>query len=98
MVRPQAGHVDIIPAIVVVIANRYAHSPSDVTDPGLICYIGKGSVAIVVIKNASGFFLCFHHVYGQRVHQVNVQIAIIVVIKERHAATHRFNDILFFRR
>src|ERR1700730_11276054 len=88
MVWSQAGHVDIVPAIVIVIANRYSHPPSDVTDPGLVRYLGKRSVAVVVIKSAPRLLLRFHHVHRQRIHQVDVQVTIVVVIKERHSPTH----------
>ncbi len=88
MVWPQAGYVDVVPPIIIVIANRYSHAPSDVTDPGLVRYIGERSVAVVVIEDAPGLLLCCHQVHCQRVNKIYVQVAIVVVIKERHAATH----------
>ena len=57
MIRAQAGHVDIVPAVIVVIADRYAHAPSDVADPGLVRHIGKRSVTVVVIEDAARFLL-----------------------------------------
>ena len=57
MVWPQAGHVDIVETIIIIIANSYSHAPSDVADPGLVRYIAKSSVAVVVIEHAPGFLL-----------------------------------------
>ena len=88
VIWPEAGHIDIVPAVIIVIANRYPHAPSDVTYPGMVRYVGKRSIAIVVIESASGFLSGLHHVHCQRIHEIDIQIAIVVVIKELHAATH----------
>ena len=95
MIRAQAGHVDIVPAVIVVIADRHAHAPSDVADPGFVRHIGKRSVTVVVIEDAARFLLWLHHVHGQRVNEIDVQIAIVVVVKKRHTSAHRLYDVFF---
>src|SRR5262249_52322450 len=98
VVRSQAGDIEVIETIVIIIADRGAHSPAHVADTGLVRYIGKCPVAVVVIERAPGFPAGLHQVYAQRVDEVDARIAIVIVIEGGAPAAHRLDKILFFRR
>ena len=57
MIRPQAGDVDIVPAIIIVIADCYSHAPPNIADTGLVCDVGKCAIAVIVIKSAARLLL-----------------------------------------
>ena len=73
MLCPQKQHEEIVPAIVVVIADADARLPSVAAYARFLCHIGEGSVAIVFIETrrgrvAGGPFL----VEARSVGQINV--------------------------
>src|SRR5258708_106822 len=94
MVWPQAGHIDVVKAIVIVVTNGDPHSPADVGETGLVCNISKSPVAVVVIESAAGLATRLHQVHRQRVNKKDIEVAVVVIIKERHTATHGFDDVL----
>ena len=98
MVLAEAGHVEVVEAVVVVVADGSAHAPAHVADARLVRHVGERAVSVVVVEGALRFPAGLHHVNGQGVDEVDVEEAVVVVIKEGHAAAHGLDDIFFFGR
>src|SRR5438034_84477 len=92
VVSPEATE-QIIPAVVVKVAYRDAGLPSRASDTGLLGYVRKRSVAVVLVK-LRGWSTAARPVgvEASAVAQINVQPAVIVVVEESKAATFGFDD------
>ncbi len=93
MIRTETGDVEIFEAVVVVIADGDAHAPTDIAHAGLSPNFRKLAVAVVAIEIAFRFSFRLHQIDGQRVDEVDIEIAVVVVIKKSDAAAHRFDDV-----
>src|SRR5215813_6323135 len=89
MVWPETGDVHVIKPIIVVIADGHTHAESNVTNAGLVSDVGKRSIVVIVIESAPGLLPCFCQIYGKRVNKINIEVSIIVVVKQRYTAAHR---------
>src|SRR5688572_23460483 len=98
MIRPEARDVNIFKAVVVVIADSRAHAPANVGDSGFGGDLGELSVPLVAIEFALRLSFDLHQIDRKRVDEVDVEIAVVVVIDEGYAATHRLDDVALFRR
>ena len=85
------------PSVVGYIRDRRSHRPAWIADAGFVGDVGKRAVMIVVIQRAFGLLPGKRHRNAGRVRKVNVQPAIAVIVEERHAAAHRFDDVSLFR-
>src|SRR3982751_5155469 len=83
----ETGYVDIVPAVVIVVADGYSHAPTDIGKTRFVCEVGKGAVAVIVIESAASLGARLHQIYRQRINEEDIEVAIVVVIKERHSAT-----------
>src|SRR5579864_8857490 len=85
-------------AIVVVVAPRGTGGPTTESDTGFVCDIGEGAVVVVVQEHGAwGGFLARQCSEGRTVHQVDVEPAVIVVVKQGHAGTRGFKNSRLFR-
>ncbi len=93
VIAVQGGDVDIVAAIVVVIANSAPHAIHLEVEARLFCHILEGPVVLVVIKRGIG---CECVMTGpvHAVHEENVLPAVIVVVEHAHAAAHGFGKVL----
>ena len=94
MIRADRRDVDIVVAVVVVVAHGAAQSVHLYRQARLLGHIGKRAVVIVVIerrKRLAG--LMARPVHG--VDQQNVLPAIVVVVEKADAAAHRFRQVFF---
>src|SRR5947207_2111785 len=87
---------EIVPAVVVVVADANAGLPAGTGETGFFRNIREGAVAIVLVEMRSG---CFARgpvgVEAGSVGEIDVQPAVLVVIEESQPAALRFNDVLF---
>ena len=107
-VRAEVGDVEVLETVVVVIPNRHAHAVADVPDAGFFRDVLKPQPAAldeqVAEKAVSGF------PSGRRrkqrllarlelapLHQINVQVAVVVVVEQRHARAHDLRHEVFAR-
>ncbi len=97
-VWPKASYIQIIKPVIIIIAGGDSHSPTDVPDVGLVRYISKRAVTVVVIESAFGLLIGFDQVNGQRVDEVDVRVAIIIIIEEGDSAAHRLDNVPLLRR
>jgi len=76
----EAGHIDVLISVVVVISHGDSGPRSLLCDPGARRDVGEGSVMVVVKQSAAG-----------PPNEKDVHPAIVVVINERAAAAKGFN-------
>jgi hypothetical protein len=50
LVLPGVDHVDIGPAIVVVVADRHAHAVAFARHAGFLGHVGEGPIVVVVVQ------------------------------------------------
>jgi hypothetical protein len=95
LVLPGVEHVDIGPAVVVVVADRYAHAIALARHAGFLRHVGEGPIVIVMVQAIPvlGAFLLERR-DGRAIHQIDVQIAVVVVVEQRHAGHHGLGLIL----
>ena len=84
-------------AVTVEIGGDYAVGPAGIRQAGLFGYVRESAVAIVAIESATRGMRVVGGVHGERIREINVHTAIIVVVEEGNPAANRFDDILFFR-
>src|SRR5256885_946901 len=95
VVSPEAAE-EIVPAIVVVIADADARLPAGAGEAGLFRDVGEGSVAIVLVKMRGGSFAAWPvGIEARSVGEIDVQPAVIVVIEKSQSAALRFDDVFF---
>src|SRR4029077_5727505 len=78
---------EIVEAVVVVISDTTGLPPSGSGQASLLGYVGKGAVTIVA-KQITGIAIPRRGLEASSVHQKNIEPAIVVVVKQRHAAAH----------
>src|SRR5271170_4404242 len=93
----KAAHQQIRSAIVVVIADGYAHRPTWRGHAGPVRNVRKRSVMVVVIQRAAGLLSFQLHGNTRRTCKVDVKPAISVVVNQRHTTAHRLYDKFLFR-
>ena len=83
----EAGDVDIVPTVVVVIADGDAHAVDFNPEPRLRGHVGKRSVAVVVVKPKRGVLA---DVAGKilAAHEHNVGFAVVIVVDEGATRAH----------
>ncbi len=93
MVGSVAGDIEVCPAVVVVVAGRHTHPPAGITDARFFGDIGEGAITIVAPQFAASAVRVCGRGDRWRVNKIDIQPAIVVVIEEGHASTHRFKDV-----
>src|SRR5690242_2031074 len=93
----EVGDVDILIAVVVIIAYGHAETPATVIQTGFGTNVAKGAIVVVAVKRHT--MAAFGAQIGESgaVHQQDVHPAVVVVIKNRHAAAHGFHDVELLR-
>src|SRR6266851_1498845 len=98
VVLPEAGYEKIIKAIVVIVTNGDSHAPTNICETRFVRHVSKGAVAIIVVESASGLAAGLHQIDCKRVNEEDIEIAVVVVIEQRHPTAHRLNDVLLIGR
>ena len=93
-VLAEVGDEQIVPAVVVIVADANALSPSRVRDAGLRGHVGEGAVAIIAKQMRSRFAAGGKALEPRSVHQKDIEPSVIVVIVEGNAAARGFEQIL----
>ena len=92
MVAVEGGDVDVVVAVVVVVADGAAHAVHLDVEAGLTRYVGKSSVVVVVVERGVGLARAVAGpVHG--IDEENVLPAVVVVVDEADAAAHGFRQI-----
>jgi hypothetical protein len=90
------SHVDVGPAIIIVITHSHAESPTLVADAGLVGNIRKCPIVIVVEEHGSGrgFFALERRERGT-VQKIDVEPAVVIVVEQGDARTRSLDRELF---
>src|ERR1700758_2229475 len=92
MTAVDGGDVDVVVAVIVVIADGASHSVHFDIEAGLAGDIREGSVVIVVIEGGVGIAgFVAGPVHG--VDEENVLPAVVVIVDEAGSAAHGFRKI-----
>src|SRR5215475_205239 len=94
LVSAKAGDVEICPAIVVVIGRTRSHAEAGHTNTGLRGHIGERTVLIIAVQTMPGSRRFLLVGEGTTIHKENIRPAIVVVIEDDAAASHRFGHVL----
>ena len=93
VVSPEAAE-QIVPAVVVVVADADAGLPAGAPQAGFLGDVGEGAVAIVFVEMRSGGFAGRPvGVEARAVGEINVEPSVVVVIEEGQAAAFGFDDV-----
>src|ERR1035441_5364227 len=95
MVAGYTGDIDILPAVVVVIAYRLPHIVAIAGDTRLVGDIGESAVMIIVKQTVLvlvGFFP--ERWKGGAIGEIDIQVAVVVVVDQPDAGDHCLRLIL----
>ena len=89
----EAGHQQIRTAIIVVVADSCAHCPAGIANAGLVRDVRERAIVIVVVERTLRLLPGQRHLHACGVREVDIRIAVLVVIDQRYAAAHRLDDV-----
>ena len=93
-VLTEVGDEQVVIAVVVVVADAHALSPSGVVEPGLQGDVGEGAVAVVLEEVAIRLLAFGEALEPPAVDQENVEPVVVVVVVEGDAAAGGFEQVL----
>src|SRR5215468_12685112 len=97
-IATEVGNVDILPAIVIEIANADALSPSFIGLTRLVGDFRKGPVAVVVIESgARRLRFASQRIQCRAIDQIDVQPPVIVVVEKCATGSGSLNQIILSR-
>ena len=94
VVPTESGDVEVLPAVPVHVGGAGTHPPARVRDAGPVGDVLEPAVPEVAVERAARGLRVLRGLDGQRVHQVDVDPPVVVVVEEGHAAGHRLDDVL----
>src|ERR1700730_16446643 len=90
-----AADKDVFIAVVVIVADSDADVVASSSEPALLGNVGKRAVAVVSKEAIRVFGGCLVQRDDVRaVGEKNIQISVVVVVKDGHAAGHGFRRML----
>src|ERR1700722_6699859 len=87
--------VEIFPSVVVIVTHANALSPTRCSQARLNGYVCERTVVVVVVEMIGGSLVRGKAFQCGAVHEKNIGPAIIVIIKNSHAAAGGFDNVLF---
>src|SRR5690348_1345896 len=85
--------VEIVPSVVVVVADANALSPAGRGQARLGGHIGKSAIVIIVIEAVGRPLACRETLEPGAIDEKNVGPAVVVVVKNRDAGPGGLNDV-----
>src|SRR5437899_3150789 len=93
-VSSKVGDKEIVEAIVVIVADTAGLAPTRMRQTRLASDVGKGAVAIVAEEIAGGLGACGGRGGTGAIHQEDIRPAVVIVVDDRYATTHLFEQKL----
>ena len=87
---------EIVPAIVVVVADTAALTPAAVCKASFGCDVGEGTVPIVLEEMRDGFLALRKSLDTGAVDEENVDPVVMIVVEESYSAACGFEEISVF--
>ena len=105
-VAAEAGDVDILQAVVVIIGNGHSHAPTFARKSGGFCDVsefgnaapGVAIVRLLMVERDHGIAALAITRNGRTVDGDDIEFAIVIAIDEANAATHGFDNIFLVGR
>src|SRR4051812_27743027 len=92
-ILPPETAEEIVPSVVIVVSNTDTCLPTSPREPRFLSNIGKGTIAIVLIKACCrGLPNRPVGIEAGTIREIDVQPAIMIVVKESNAAAFCFDN------
>ena len=93
-IRSDVDHIEVGEAVVVVVSDGTSHSPTFVTDSRVLGDVSKSPLALVAVQAvpAHGHRCPVDELHS--VHEVEVEVAVAVVVEQCRSAPERAHDVL----
>src|SRR5690349_11680067 len=88
----EVGDEDVVEAVIVVVGDADAIGPTCELQPGRLCDIGEGAVAIIFIKAIGCLWRCAFQASAGK--QKDIHPSIVVVVDKGASAAVRFQNVL----
>ena len=82
------GRIDIDEAVVIDVSHRHPRAVARVAQPRFLRDVGEGAVRVLPVETIGNLAGLLRFRKGASLDQVNVQIAVVVVIEKRPARAH----------
>src|SRR5437588_6501717 len=92
-VFPVVRDVNVVPAVVVVVADTHALTPAAGDKTSFLCNIGECSIVIVTIEMTGGRTLCVKTIEPGAIHEQYVRPAIVIVIEDGCSGASALEDV-----
>ena len=93
------GDENVVVPVVVHIGDRDSHPPARIAEPGSLSHVVERSIPVVAVQPIRGArSVPAWCVKRAAIDEIDVDLAIVVVVEECDAAGHRFKDVGLFRR
>ena len=92
LVLPVISYEDIFKAVVVIVADADAASPSAISQPGLLGHVGKRTVAVVLVEPVGGIGRGV--LYPSPAEDEDIHPSVVVVVKESAASAHALHNVI----
>src|SRR6202030_4523827 len=89
------SHIEVFPAVVVVVSYANPLSPAGCGETSLHCDISKGSIVIIAIEVIARRRSSGKGVQAGSIDQENVWPAVVVIIEDRHPGSGGLDDVFF---
>ncbi len=103
-VAAEVGHVEIEEAVVIIVAGSHAHAIADVSHSGFFSDVDESQLTrfgqqifeqpVARFPAGRGREERFAAVEGRALHQIDVQVAVVIVVEQRHAGTHDLGHVV----
>ena len=99
LILSHTGEEDIRPSIVIIITDGDADAIALAFHSGFLRNVGESAV-VVIVEEAVPILgrIFFQRWDGCAIDEVNIQVAVIIVIEKRHTGEHRLGQVLIRRR
>ena len=88
------GHIQVLPAIIVVINDRHAYAPTFASQACRFGDVAEFEIGILVVQRDHQIATLLVAFNGRSVHRQDVELSIIVAINKSGAAAHRLDNVV----
>src|SRR5262249_1142765 len=81
------------PTVAVKVCGQHTHGPAGIAHSRAVGHIGEGTVAVIMVERAPRTLWVGSRFHSERVREINVEAAILVVIEQGDSTAHRFHNV-----
>ena len=98
VVGPKAGDIKVFVAVAVKVRGHNPHGPTWIGQTGFFGDVSEGAITMAAIKGSTGTMRIVCRIYRECVGEIDVQAAVVIVIKQGDPAAHRLHDVFLIGR